>query len=189
LRETDPTRLQEELFTQLFRQYAARVFHYFKKHVKQDEQAEDLTQEVFSNIWQKMDHLYPDGAANATVDAYLFTAARNHLYNYLKKALKEDRCFTAEPMGSAEQAVYSHIEEQLEEKERKVEYGTILDTLPQQQLRAFELSREYNLSYHEIASTMGIAPRTVEKHIAAAIKTFRRRMTALTVLFSLFIIW
>jgi RNA polymerase sigma-70 factor (family 1) len=189
MREMDATREQEELFTQLYRQYAARVYYFFRKQVKQDELAEDLMQEIFASIWKKKDVLFMNGAVNETIDAYLFTAARNHLYNYLKKVLRKDACQPIENIASSDQPFYSHIEQRIEEKELKAEYRTILDTLSPQRKRAFELSREYNLSYTEIASTMGIAPRTVEKHVSAALNTLRRRMAALTIVLSLFIIW
>jgi RNA polymerase sigma-70 factor (ECF subfamily) len=185
MRVTDPTKLQEELFTQLFRQYAARVFYFFKKQVKHDELAEDLMQEIFARIWKMRDSLFVNGAAVETIEGYLFTAARNHLYNYLRKTLNEDVSLTTAHLESS----YSPIEEQITEKELKAEYGMILSMLPPQRKRAFELSREYDLSYHEIASTMGISPRTVEKHISAVLKIFRGRMTPLTVLLTLFIIW
>jgi RNA polymerase sigma-70 factor, ECF subfamily len=186
----DDTRMREELFTQLFRQYAARVFYFLKKHVKREDLAEDLMQEIFANIWKKMDSLVVNGTANETIDAYLFTAARNHLYNYLEKTLKEDRRFLPlEHLDSSGQSTYSHIEEHIAVKELAAEFGTILDSLSPQRKKAFELSREYNLSYYEIAVTMGIAPRTVEKHVSAALKTLRSRMTALAALLSLFIIW
>ena len=190
MRALDDTRLRENLFTQLFRQYAARIFYYLKKHVKREDLAEDLMQEIFANIWKKMDSLVVNGTVSETIDAYLFTAARNHLYTYLEKTLKIDpRYLPLEHPDSPAQSSYSHIEEHIDAKELKAELDDILDSLSPQRKIAFELSREYNLSYYEIATAMGIAPRTVEKHISAALKTLRRRMAELAVLLSLFIIW
>ena len=190
MRALDDPRLLEELFTQLFRKYAVRIFYYLRKHVKREDVAEDLMQEIFANIWKKMDSLVVNGVASDSIDAYLFTAARNHLYNHLEKTLKEDRCFLPlEHLDSSAQSSYSHIEEHITGKELKRELGDVLNSLSPQRKIAFELSREYNLSYYEVATAMGIAPRTVEKHVSAALKTLRRRMKAFTALLSLFIIW
>jgi RNA polymerase sigma-70 factor (family 1) len=195
MREKNHTSIQEELFTSLFKEYAGRVFRFFRHQVKRDDLAEDLTQEVFVNIWKRKDELFKEEQSeewsNNSLGAYLFVTARNHLYNHLEKALKAEQCLLRlEETGSSDQSsYYSHIEEEIAVKELKAEFGDILSSLSPQRKRAFELSREYNLSYYEIAHTMGIAPRTVEKHVSAALKTLRARMLHLTILLTLFMIW
>lgn len=188
--EMDDLRTQEELFTELFRQYAGRVFYFFKKKVKRDDLAEDLTQEVFARMWKKKDHLFVYPGNTEPIDGYLFVSARNLLYDYLDKVLKEETHLQQlEHHKLHTNTSYSHIEEALTEKELRVQFDDILNSLPLQRKKAFELSREQHLSYHEIADNMGIAPRTVEKHVSEALKTFRSRIASLTTLLSLFIIW
>lgn len=183
----DHTWTQEEQFTQLFRQYAGRIFHYFKLHVKREDLAEDLTQELFGNIWKGKDRLFFEGEPNETIDAYLFVSARNLLYNHLEKSLTEKRrVLRLNQHQASKSPAYHHIEERLTEKETQAEFNVILNSLPPQRKKAFELSRQYDLSYEEIAREMGIAPRTVEKHLSAALKTIREKMATLI---TLFIIW
>ncbi|MDX1638495.1 MAG: sigma factor-like helix-turn-helix DNA-binding protein, partial [Balneolaceae bacterium] len=50
-----------------------------------------------------------------------------------------------------------------------------IEELPRQQQRAFELSRFEGLTHEEIAEVMEIAPRTVNNHIVAALKTLKER--------------
>jgi RNA polymerase sigma-19 factor, ECF subfamily len=190
MREMDNPGKQEEQFTQLFRQYAGRVFHFFKKEVKRDDLAEDLTQEVFARIWKKKDNIFTDTGRTDTIDAYLFVSARNLLYDYLNRILKEESYLQqSEEHDSSIASSYSHIEEDITSKELQAQFDSILNSLPPQRKKAFELSRDHHLSYQEIAGNMGIAPRTVEKHISAALKTLRSRIASLTTILTLFIIW
>ncbi|TDW96822.1 sigma-70 family RNA polymerase sigma factor [Dinghuibacter silviterrae] len=173
---------QEQQFTQLFREYAPRIFYYFKKHVRREDVAEDLVQEVFASIWRRKDSLLVDDILPAGIGAYLFVATRNHLYNYLEKSVRDKKAPGAD-------TAYTHVEEYLSERQKKEHYRIILDTLSPQRRQAFQLSRDYNLSYQEIADQMGIAPRTVEKHISAALQTLRTRMVEWILLVVLFINW
>lgn len=63
--------------------YTGKIFYYFRKYLKNDAQAEDLMQEVFTSIRLKIDTL----TATKNIEAYLFVSARNHLYNHLNSAL------------------------------------------------------------------------------------------------------
>jgi RNA polymerase sigma-70 factor (ECF subfamily) len=173
---------QAELFTHLFRRYGARIYQYFKKHVKGHEIAEDLLQELFANIWSHRDNLRHE----KNIEAYLFVSARNHLFNNLKKVLNEatadlseaDLVITNEPVAAA-----------LQFKETQATYHKALEMLSEQRRRAFTLSREQGLSYRQIATEMGISPRTVEKHISEALQLLRQTMPTSCLLSLLFTIW
>ncbi|MBN9383764.1 MAG: RNA polymerase sigma-70 factor [Chitinophagaceae bacterium] len=175
-----------QLFTALFRRYAGRIFAYFKKHVKRDDLAEDLLQEVFASIWQKKDTVL----GNDTVEAYLFVAARNQLYNFLAKERRLGQTTLPLEDALAVNTISSYsVEQHLALKEIKEKYRVILDSLSPQRKMAFELSREYGLSYDEIAGRMDIAPRTVEKHISAALQSLRSGLAEGAIISLLFIIW
>ena len=46
----------------------------------------------------------------------------------------------------------------------------ILDVIPKKSRQAFELSRIDSLKYKEIAEILNVTPKTVENHIAIALK-------------------
>jgi len=50
---------------------------------------------------------------------------------------------------------------------------SLCDRLPSQTARIFRMSRIEGMTNREIAETLGIAQRTVEKHISLSIKKFR----------------
>jgi RNA polymerase sigma-70 factor (ECF subfamily) len=51
-----------------------------------------------------------------------------------------------------------------------------VEALPPRCRQAFLLRRQHGLSYAEIAQVMGIAPKTVEVQIGAALRTLRARL-------------
>ncbi|KAA2245133.1 RNA polymerase sigma-70 factor [Chitinophaga agrisoli] len=174
--------IDEVFFTELFRQYAARIFHYFKKYVKQDHIAEDLMQELFANMWARRAFIKED----KNPEAYLFVSARNHLYNHLQKTLKTGRVITLQEVNP--ETTYSQAEEPIYYNAAYQEYRTVLNFMSPQRKKAFELSREYGLSYREIADTMGISIKTVESHIAAVLQVLRRKIGHLLLLAFLLLI-
>ncbi|WP_436486832.1 RNA polymerase sigma-70 factor [Chitinophaga sp. ARDCPP14] len=173
---------EQQMFTDLFRKHGAKIFFYFKKYVKREEIAEDLLQEVFASLWSKRDRLQQE----KNITAYLFVSARNQLYNHLKLAVAT--ATTTLPEDTLPLS-YEHVEEAIRYKETKATYYEALSTLPPQRRKAFILSREKGLSYQEIATEMGISPRTVEKHVSATLHLLRDKMNDPYVLCLLFIIW
>ena len=52
----------------------------------------------------------------------------------------------------------------------------ILDIIPKKSRQAFELSRIDGLKYKEIAEILNVTPKTVENHIAIALKFISRTL-------------
>jgi len=70
---------KQEAFAELYKRYSETIRFYMLKNVKLvEETADDLTQEVFTKVYEKM-HLYrPDNAFST----WLFSIARNTLIDY-----------------------------------------------------------------------------------------------------------
>lgn len=68
-----------------------------------------------------------------------------------------------------------NIEEELQAKELNNYIDKIIEELPPKQQEIFILSRKENLSHKEIAELLNISERTVEVHIARAIRHIKSR--------------
>lgn len=100
---------------------------------------------------------------NVAVDRHRLAASRSRFV------------IAAEPQDDAPSPWPSPYEATLGQQEYAVLLQAIRD-LPAQARRVFILFRGRNLSMAQIATQLGISPRTVEKHIAVALAHCRRRL-------------
>lgn len=146
--------------------YTDRLVNYIFRFVKDKETAKELTQDVFLKLWVHRSAI----DESLSFEAWLFTIARNHLFNYLKRQLREQQAY--KEIGKE----ISVPPDDFSYQETLHSYLNTLDKLPVQQKKVFLLSREAGLSYRQIAGELGISISAVEKHMMAALRTLREKM-------------
>jgi RNA polymerase sigma-70 factor (ECF subfamily) len=75
----------ESAFRKLFQVYWKKVYAVSLDFTKSEPLAEEIVQDVFLKIWLKREYL----VSVLKFDDYLFTVARNHIYNTLRKKTAE----------------------------------------------------------------------------------------------------
>ena len=159
---------EEKAFEGVFNFYYPRLYRYAFRYLNNDFWAEELAMEVLGGVWEKKSSIRPE-----TFENYLFTAARNRLINQWQRKIDGLLSLDALPAeGAAAAACDPVISRELE-----VIYNDKLSELPPQRRLVFVLHRDEHLSYKEIAAKLDISPRTVENHIAAALKQLRVALT------------
>lgn len=164
-------------FEFIFRKYYLRLRCFAMRLVKNETVAEDITQEVFTTIWEQRNSLNE----NKELKSYLFQITRNSCLNYLKRNNVEQRYYNALLYENSAQELFAlnFLDEQ-EQKELKDElYSEInraLGTLSPQCRKAFELSKFKQMKNKEVAELMGLNIKTVEKHISKAMRTIRETL-------------
>lgn len=134
--------------------------------------ARDVVQEVFVRVWEQRTSL----ANCENLRAYLFTAVRNRCLKVLRhgsvvrRSVERWQRDGASP-GAAEQP--PSPEDHLEAAELASDLEAVLVTLPERAREAFLLHRRQGLAYTEIAEVMDVSVRTVENHIARALRGLR----------------
>ena len=174
-------RLENELaFTQLFERYWETLLDAAIKVLKDQDTAQDSVQEVFTDLWKKRLTLSIEN-----LPAYLNQAIKYKVIDQIRKAktplMSLDHVEVFEKTNTAE--------ELLEFKELNQLLERSVSQLPYQCQRVFRMSRYDQLSNKEIAERLGISARTVEHHIAHALKLLRPtlRNSAVAVLLSLYL--
>lgn len=106
------------------------------------------------------------------MEAYIFTIATNLTLNQIKKRLRERQVremlqaqWQPSKAGNADNLLLLHDSEAMVSK--------IVEALPPQQKRIYQLSREQGLNYDEISEAMKISPNTVRNHLVKALHTIR----------------
>lgn len=132
--------------------------------------AKDLVQTVFINLWNCRYSLQPD-RYNAS---YLFRSLKNNIINFYKKdSVRKKSMDNLLYVEYGDQ--YTH-EDSLIAKELSVVIEGEIRELPKKMQEVFILSRQQNLSVNEISEALNIAPRTVKNQLSNALKILRTKL-------------
>lgn len=158
-------------FEQLYHRYADKLYYFAFRFLKTSDDAEELTQDVFIKIWETRERLDPENSFNA----YLFTIAKNTIFNLHRKKLNE--IAYREYLRNHFDEVYSKTENDVMLSELKAVIDRCIEKLPPMRKKVFELSRKQGLSYKEISEHLNISDKTIETHIRLALKSIREILT------------
>lgn len=158
------------IFSEMYKLFFKGLALISVKYVQDVYVAEELVQDVFLKIWEKPTML--DGVVH--LKAYLYRAVVNASINYHNRQKKLRVHQEAMLLNVQEQ----NMERDFEENEFKILIYQEIDRLPAQCKKVFKMSRFDELKYREIAMMLGISEKTVENHIANAVKILRDRFLA-----------
>lgn len=161
-------------FEELFRRYYPDLVAFATRLTGASDVAEEVVQDVFFSVWRHRERgdVTPD-----SISAYLFGAVRKTATSYLRHAHVEKRW--RERVISEDITIITPspaTDSQTRFNEVIAAVRVAVDELPPRCRQAFLLRRQHGLSYAEIAQVMGIAPKTVEVQIGAALRTLRARL-------------
>lgn len=171
----------EKAFETLFKRYYQMLRKVAQYMLDDLEQAEELVQDAFVNIWEKRSNVNPD----ASFKNYLITAVRNRCLNHIK-AKKKTHSIDDDEIWQEQLVADSRTEAAVNFKEMHRAIEQAIDKLPEQCRIIFQLSRHEGMSYKEIAEALDIAPKTVENQIGRALKMLKVELKEYFPLFIIF---
>lgn len=157
-------------FTEIYDRYWALLFRHARRMLKDDEEAGDVVQDIFTVLWNKISEI----SFTTSLSSYLYSSVRNRTIDLLNRGKTREKFIQS--LGTfLEQETYDLQEDLIvDELARRIEEG--ITKLPPKMREVFELSRKANLSHKQIASQLDISDTTVKKQISRAIKILRMRM-------------
>jgi RNA polymerase sigma-70 factor (family 1) len=154
-------------FDAIFKKYNKKVFYFALSYLKNKEEAEDVVQEVFINLWRYRDQIN---------EYYVFSS-------YLFKITYNATCKIFRKQASDKKHLKEVLKDiYLEDDSTKLdtEYNSLLDAayshigkLPSKQKTILLLSIEENLSADQIAEKLDISKKTVENYLSVAKRSLR----------------
>lgn len=163
-------------FNTIYEQYQQSVFAFAFYLTKSKELSEEVVQEVFVRVWEKKEQL-PE---NMMILPYIKRMTQNLVLDLFRKAGREQAL--QQQLQDAMRNIFSHPDDQLQEKELRRIYRQGIDLLSPQKKIIYTLHRDHQLSYEQIADKLGLSPHTVRNHMAEAIRSVRAHVNKHTVL-------
>jgi RNA polymerase sigma-70 factor (ECF subfamily) len=160
----------EVAFELVFHRYKGNILGFINKSLPQEEDAEGIVQDVFVKLWTNRDKLDPSKSLNA----FLYTVARNELYGHLRKTLTK-RKYLEELYFSSNDLV-DDTQKEMEFNELKNTVAGLIKALPEKRRAIFILSREEGLTYKEIAAQLGVSENTVDTQIRKALSFLKEKL-------------
>ena len=157
-----------QAFNALFMLYYPKVKNFLFGFIKNDDEARDMAQNIFLKIWTKRENI----SKIKSLQSYLFTMARNMIYDYYNHNLVKQKYIQKEESKKIQ--IDDLLEENLYTKELELIISIAIEQMPEQRKRVFLLSRKSGLSNQEIDDNLGINKRTVEKHITQVLADLRK---------------
>jgi RNA polymerase sigma-70 factor (ECF subfamily) len=137
---------------ELYREYAPAIFRFCRRAMPSREDAEDATTEVFMKVRQKIGQY----DASRPFTAWLYKVAANHCWDLLRRRrIRQDL-----ETGDVENMPLEHPDpgqlEKLLEEHSSQEVRNALDKLPARARMALVLRYYSDMSYEEIADSLGV---------------------------------
>ncbi len=166
---------EEAAFEQLFRRYYNPLCVFVTRYVGAPDLAEELVESVFARIWEQ--RLGWD--VHGSLTAYLYAAVRHRALDHRRHEAIEGRMRER----AQREGLVPGMSQRREQPDRRCELdeltiavGRAIERLPERCGLVFTLRWQHELSYAEIAETLGIATKTVENQMNRALKALREQL-------------
>ncbi|MDB4583909.1 sigma-70 family RNA polymerase sigma factor [Draconibacterium sp.] len=170
----------EQAFRLMVEKYQKLVVNTCFGMVHNTEDAEDIAQEVFIEVFRSVEKF----RADSKLSTWLYRIAVNRSLNFIRdnKKYKWFQSFEDEveaknrQLKQLESSKTDQPEYELENKQRAIILHEAIGSLPQNQKVAFTLSKYEELSYQEISEVMELSVSSVESLLFRAKKNLQKKL-------------
>lgn len=170
----------EEAFRLMVEKYQHLVVNTCFALVHDRDDAEDLAQEVFIEVFRSASRF----RSEARISTWLYRIAVNKSLNFLRTQQKRkffrkiEEVFSSRTVAASSDSFFSSEEADsgIQEKQKAAMVHRAIASLPENQRVAFTLNKYEDLSYQEIAHVMQLSLSSVESLIHRAKKNLQQKL-------------
>lgn len=165
----------ERAFALFFDRYHTKLLRYASLYVASIEEAEDVVSDVLTKMLKNRKETF----AKENFIGYLFQSIKNGCIDHLKREKRrsgifdinyhEKDYFIFDSQTPFSQIVQSELTRLLRDR---------IEALPPKRRMVFQLIKDEDMSYREVAELMDISERTVEVHLRLAMRDLREALEA-----------
>jgi RNA polymerase sigma factor (sigma-70 family) len=155
-------------FEVLYKQYCTRVYQYLRAHLNNDEDASDLTQQVFFQVWL---HLYSYRVERGSLATWILSIAHHRLVDFYRAA----RCSVSWNVLPEMTAIDLDPEAQLISTEELSLIKGLLDALSPFERNLLALRFVARLPIAKIAALLGKSEEATKKQLARLIRRLQEQ--------------
>ncbi|MDR2413699.1 MAG: sigma-70 family RNA polymerase sigma factor [Odoribacteraceae bacterium] len=159
-----------KVYRKLYLQFFAPLTRYITMTVRSTTLAEEFAQEIMATVWINRQKIDPE----KNIKGYLFTVARHAITSYYRKQKVRENYLLQCP---GEEYCSHSTDSPMIAKDIEQCVATLVDRMPKQRKKIFELSYKNGWSSGEIAQHLGLNQKNVEKQISYARKTIREKIS------------
>ncbi|MCB0724506.1 MAG: sigma-70 family RNA polymerase sigma factor [Ignavibacteriae bacterium] len=164
----------EEAFKELVEEYQNLVYNTAMGFVRNAEDAEDIAQEVFAEVYRSVANFRGD----SKLSTWLYRITTTKSLDFLRKMKRKKRWGSLIPSKQDPDEVkdvsYFHPGADMNNKEQSEALFKAIDKLPENQRIAFTLAKVDGLSYDEICDVMKTSKPSVESLVHRARTNLRK---------------
>lgn len=174
------SRQDESSFKELVNKHKDRVYNTCMGFLRNPQDAEDVSQEVFIQVFDSIGEFREDAALATWIYRIAFTKSLE-LIRYRKREKRSGffqaiRSVFNDPDEETDESGSMHPGVKLENKERAAVLFRHIDQLPERQRVAFTLQKVEGLSYREVAEVMELSVPAVESLIHRAKENLKKTL-------------
>jgi RNA polymerase sigma-70 factor (ECF subfamily) len=172
-------RIEKEDFDEVVRRHRLPIFRFVLASVRDNDLAEDLTQECFWKAYQGWHQFRGDSSAYTWLRSIALNVIRNSVRNKTFQRLREAASIDTMIEHSCIDASTSPETHAILCDSIQRIWGAAARVSPKQQL-ALQLRFGREFEVHEIAAVMGITEGSVKVHLSRAVKSIRMTLRVLS---------
>jgi len=166
-------------FESIYNRYSSRVYNTVLSYLQQPQDAEEVTQDVFIEVYRSAEQF----KGEAAISTWIYRIAVNKSLDFIRHRSRKKRFAFLSSIFQSETGElqhdrphFDHPGMQLENKEKGRMLFAALDRLPETQKTAFILFQIEGLSYKEIAEVMQQTESGVESLLHRARSSLRKHL-------------
>ncbi|RXF70067.1 RNA polymerase sigma factor [Arcticibacter tournemirensis] len=183
----DFTEGNTEAFERIYGVFYKEIFAYCYRYSLSRENAEELTHDIFLQLWKTRDYIEPEQG----IKGYLLTVSKNIVFTWLRNASRKKRMRTEIETYFILQQEEHLPEKRLEASMSLSSFRKTLNDLPPKRKLVYEMIRFKEMTYNEVAEQLSISRDAVKDHMVKAnrviqsMKSNKNYMDYITILYFL----